>query len=166
MRKILQRRSRLAGLTFLVISSFGCNQAPSQNNPGKDIKADRPVSQLPTATEVFHLRGECAKCGEQIMAGSPTGSNLTQGETAHYDPESNRCYVQSIVQSADLSGKYYATYLYDGQTKELLAYSINENGQRRSAVFHKPLTAPTEEDKFQQAQDYMNAKIEDTDYSK
>ncbi len=88
-----------------------------------------PASRLPTATEVFHLRSECAKLGEGILEGNPIGSALTDSQVSHYNPLTNRCYVELDVQNADLSGPVYYLHrtLWDGQTGELLA-SVEVNG--------------------------------------
>jgi hypothetical protein len=52
----------------------------------------------PTATEVFHLRGECEVLGKQfrdeVQATSTDPPNHGVGFVAHYDPQANHCYVR------------------------------------------------------------------------
>ena len=117
--------------------------------------ADAPVFQKPTATEVFNLRTECAELAENINGEYDlTGISLatsddlpypfTQEHFSHYDPETNRCYVElratpnlgvltmlSVKNATALKIKdhFLLTYevdylerrLYDGQTGEELA---------------------------------------------
>ncbi|MCE5308528.1 MAG: hypothetical protein LLG20_12895 [Acidobacteriales bacterium] len=95
--------------------------------------------QLPTATESFGLRSRCAELGQKIVDENVIGIALTQGQVSHYDPTSNRCYVRLDVTTADLStpqDKFYsAAYLYDGQTKEMLATFSNKQGQKSASIF-------------------------------
>ncbi len=53
-----------------------------------------------------------------------------------------------------------ASYLYDGQTKELLAFTESKDGVKRF------LTFKTYTNSYEQAQEYINSKMEDKDYSK
>jgi hypothetical protein len=91
----------------------------------------------PSATEIFHLRSECASLGAKIMEANVVGSAMTQSHTSHYHAPTNRCYVELNVNTADLQrfDQYYARYLYDGQTGELLAFSRSEKGQKTSHIF-------------------------------
>ena len=61
-------------------------------------QAAERVQQPPSATEVFHLRSLCAKLGEQLFEETFIGSALTKDQVSHYDPKSNRCYVELTVQ--------------------------------------------------------------------
>jgi hypothetical protein len=61
-------------------------------------------SQLPTATEVFQLRSLCVKLGEQLLDETPVGSALTEDQVSHYDPKSNRCYVELTVNLLRIDG--------------------------------------------------------------
>jgi hypothetical protein len=53
----------------------------------------------------------------------------------------NRCYVELTTQDADLSrtiGQHYINrVLYDGQTKEMLAFARIEKGKKVGMVFDK-----------------------------
>jgi hypothetical protein len=102
-----------------------------------------PTFLLPTATEVFHLRSECATLGEKILEDNPVGSALSQSQVSHYDPQTNRCYVELTVQTADIhtpvSDYLGRRYLYDGQTRELLAFAeiigTPSEGKKSGMVF-------------------------------
>ena len=66
-----------------------------------------------------------------ILKENLIGSALTQEQVSRYNATTNRCYVRLEVHAKDLSEltKYdYATYLQDGQTKELLAFRRNKPG--------------------------------------
>jgi hypothetical protein len=82
--------------------------------------------KAPTATEVFHLRTECAELGEKMLV-KLYDSPLADQES-HYDPSPNRCYVairfwKGVLQDGVLvNPKLTQTLLYDGQTGGLLAY--------------------------------------------
>jgi hypothetical protein len=97
--------------------------------------------QLPTATEVFNLRSKCAALGERILEDNTIGIALTQSQITHYEPRTNRCYVELTIQTADLSkpiGQHYHNrVLYDGQTKEMLAYAQIERDKKHGMVFDK-----------------------------
>jgi hypothetical protein len=101
--------------------------------------AEQPSFQPPTATEVFHLRNECAALGERIMNENAIGKALTQSVHTRYNPKTNRCYVHHVVQTADLSTpedkSVFHDYLLDGQTKEMLATHSVERGKRSGIVY-------------------------------
>jgi hypothetical protein len=98
--------------------------------------AQQRTHQLPTATEVFNLRSRCVALGDQILEANTIGSALTQSQVSHYEPRTNRCYVELTIQTADLSKPtsqhYMNRVLYDGQTKEMLAVATNR-GVRNTA---------------------------------
>jgi hypothetical protein len=73
---------------------------------------------------------------EKIMNGNRIGIALTQEQVSHYDPKSNRCYVELTVHMADLTryDEYFSRFLYDGQTGEMLASSLSEKGVKRGFV--------------------------------
>jgi hypothetical protein len=104
-----------------------------QMNEIRDLRAELAVRitfekaseiQRPSA-EVFGLRSECADLGKRILDDSFVGSALTQDQVSHYDPRTSRCYVELIVQTADSTKAfdYLNRKLFDGQTKELLAFA-------------------------------------------
>jgi hypothetical protein len=114
--------------------------------------AEQPSFQLPTATEVFHLRSECAALGEKIMNENAIGKALTQSVYTRYNPKTNRCYVHHVVQTADLSTpedkSIFHDYLLDGQTKEMLATHSVERGKRSGIVYDLDYRAKRPNDWF------------------
>jgi hypothetical protein len=102
------------------------------------VSARQRTFQLPTATEVFNLRSKCAALGEKILEDNFLGRSLTQSQVSHYDPQTNRCYVELTVQSADLDPThYYPRVLFDGQTKEMLAFTKIEKGKKGGLVYDR-----------------------------
>ena len=90
----------------------------------------------PTAT---NRRSRCAELGEKIMVDNAIGVTLTQSQLSHYDPRTNRCYVELTVQTIDRTGPKaaYYRYLIDGQTKEHLAFASENKGIKSGTVFDK-----------------------------
>jgi hypothetical protein len=111
---------------FLVAGLCSCGSGEHQS-PTTAQAPSASTSRPPSATEVFHLRSECARLGEKILDGNLIGPALTQSQLSHYDPKTNRCYVKLTVNRADSFKPYYeGSFLYDGQTGELLAaYEID-----------------------------------------
>lgn len=110
-------------------------------NSASSALTEERTFQLPTATEVFQLRSACAALGQKILDENVVGSALTQEQLSHYNPRTNRCYVELTVHAADLT-KYdqfpYHRYLFDGQTKEMLAASeIKVSGKKSGIVYDK-----------------------------
>jgi len=73
----------------------------------------------PTPSEVFHLRSECVALGDKILDGPAPDIRtfVAQSQISHYNPQTNRCYVAIIIHFVDGVSRF----LYDGQTRELLA---------------------------------------------
>jgi hypothetical protein len=85
-------------------------------------------SQLPTAAEVFALRSKCADLINDLRNARyppPVGLPPTLDVTfkSHYNPSANRCYVLETEQGYVAPSGYTKRTLYDGQTKEVLAYT-------------------------------------------
>jgi hypothetical protein len=93
----------------------------------------------PTATEVFHLRSECAALGKAILQESPVGQELTKSVVSHYDPQTNRCYVELDIRDADLKkvSERLDRFLYDGQTREQLAVASHDGPSWVGYIFDK-----------------------------
>lgn len=84
------------------------------------------------------MRSKCAELGDKILRENAIGSALSQDQTSKYDPTTNRCYVTLNVLTTDLSSNdYYSVSLYDGQTRELLAYASDKKGAKSSFSFIK-----------------------------
>ncbi len=105
----MKPRIKIAGLAMLVLLSFTAEGL-----------ADNSFSP-PTATEVFHLRSECAALGEKILDASIVGPALYKSQISHYNPQTNRCYVELTVQNADTTKPllYLSRYLYDGHWRDI-----------------------------------------------
>jgi hypothetical protein len=74
--------------------------------------------------------------GKQILEDNFVGSALTKDQISHYDPRTNRCYVGVTVHKADLNRMDYINRtLYDGQTKEMLAFAKIEKDKKVGMVF-------------------------------
>ena len=116
---------------FVLAVLSGCQKSPTSNPV-----VDEPSFRKPTAAEVFNLRTKCAELGEKILNGNIIGIALTQEQVSHYDPKSNRCYVELTVQMADLTkvNDYFSRSVYDGQTGEMLAFSSSEKGVKKGFV--------------------------------
>ena len=91
----------------------------------------------PTATEIFHLRSECAALGEKILDANVVGPALSKSQISRYDPQTNRCYVELTVQTADTTKpiSYFSRSVYDGQTGEILAIAKIKNGAKWRMVY-------------------------------
>ena len=120
-------------VTAVVLAVSSCRQQerPADKQP--------TYSRLPTATEVFDLRSKCQELGEKIMSENLVGNALTQNQTSRYSPETNHCYVKLEVSTADLTTPQEKftrdEFLYDGQTKEMLA-SAYWDGNRKSGMLY------------------------------
>lgn len=93
---------------------------------------DDAASRQPTAAEIFTLRTKCTELGDKIFENNLIGSALTQSQVSHYNPNTNRCYVELDVSTVDLTkvGGYHTRTLYDGQTREMLVHISDNNGKR------------------------------------
>ena len=91
----------------------------------------------PTASEVFALRSKCTELGDAILtrmqgrwddAGAESIARLDTASDANaktrYNPGTNRCYVEVDVGTINPDREVYEEirYLYDGQTREMLAF--------------------------------------------
>lgn len=119
------------------------------------------VSRLPTATEIFHLRSECAALGEKILDNYLVGSALYKSQVSHYDPKSNRCYVLYTVQTADTTKPldYQHELLFDGQTGEMLASLLYKGEDNKSGIVYDPQHQPTTDTHgfYDDTKSYINA---------
>jgi hypothetical protein len=114
----------LAALSFF----FWANEGLAQN-----------AFSPPTATEIFHLRSECAALGRKLLNENVRGPALTQTQISRYNPLTNRCYVELTVQTGDKRKgmAHFTDTLYDGQTVEMLAFTKIENEQKSGMVFDR-----------------------------
>jgi hypothetical protein len=125
----------IAQLLLICLIASAC-----QNQRSAQAVTDDVAIRKPTATEVFNLRSKCAELGHNILADNIIGSALAQDQVSHYDPRSNRCYVELDVHTADLNKEwdYDARYLYDGQTSELLVSAVKIKGHETAFIKVSP----------------------------
>jgi hypothetical protein len=102
---------------------------------GDAIAAD-PVRQSPVIEDV-QLRSACAASAQQILERNFVRSALYQDQFWRYSPSTNRCYVEIRVQTGgpDEHSDRFGQYLYDGETRELLAFAQIQNGKKSGKVF-------------------------------
>ena len=79
----------------------------------------------------------CATWAQEILDGNLVRSALYQEQFSHYSPRTNRCYVEMRVQTGQLNERSdrFAQYLYDGRTREMLAFAEIQNGKKSGKVF-------------------------------
>ena len=94
----------------------------------------------PTATEVFNLRSKCAELGEKIMKNTVVGDALKKDQLSHYDPKTNRCYVQLTIWNSNLANgeENFEQDLVDGQTGQVLAAIRREKGKKSGDIYIDP----------------------------
>jgi hypothetical protein len=97
------------------------------------VVAAEQAQQIP-ATPEARL---CAASGEQILAANVIGAAVYQEQFSHYSPRTGRCYVEMRVQivASDEHADRVGRFLYDGQTKELLAFAQIKGGKKSGRVF-------------------------------
>src|SRR5471030_1138476 len=128
---LLRRLHCCPALPLVLVLSSACQKTATP----KPV-ADEPLRK-PTATEVFNLRSKCAELGEKLMNKNIIGNALAQEQVSHYDPRANRCYVKLSVHTADLAHirDTFASWLYDGQTGEMLGWSEIKKGVKDGFMF-------------------------------
>lgn len=87
--------------------------------------------------EVEQQRSACAAAGEEILASNAIGFAAYQDQFSRYFPRTNRCYVEMLVltMTSDERSDRIGRFLYDGQTKELLAFMQIKDGKKSGRVF-------------------------------
>ena len=145
----------------LLLLLIGCNQKQDDNKIEKPLPAAN--FRIPTATEVFHLRNECAKMGEKILSETLIGIDLSKSQVSKYDPKSNRCYVELFIASTNNSlptDKFYTnSILYDGQTGEMLAFATDKSGKQTFGSFK------VRKNSYRDTLDYIGEVMNDEDYT-
>jgi hypothetical protein len=93
-----------------------------------------PRRALPSATETFHLRSECVRLAQKIIDDDLHGPAVSVDGLSHYNPETNRCYVELDSTTYDARKPNfgrpndvteYRRSLYDAQTNDLLAFLVD-----------------------------------------
>jgi hypothetical protein len=98
------------------------------------------MARQPTATEAFNLRSRCAELGQKVLEDKIRGNNeAIISQASRYDPRTNRCYVDLIVRTVDPTRppSLFHRFLFDGQTKEMLAEASIYNDNKRGQVLDK-----------------------------
>jgi hypothetical protein len=105
--------------------------------PVASARAAEPVQQLSSAAEETWFRSACTTLGEQILAANFISSAVYQEQVSRYSPRTSRCYVEMRVQTLDRDEHLdrFGRFLYDGQTKELLAFAQIKDGKKSGRVF-------------------------------
>lgn len=119
-------------LLAIALGGFGCRK------PEKMPAAQPRLS----ATEEFNLRGKCAALGDEMTATyGIVGDALISDMVTHYNPETNRCYVE-FTATKNFAFKYPSTpenyrtvAVYDGQTKEMLVYADQEGDKSNGIIW-------------------------------
>ena len=94
------------------------------------------MAQAPdSVTGVLDLRSKCAELGQKILDEEPFKIRRFPAQASHYDPRTNRCYVELTVLTDDINTIH--RYLYDGQTKEMLAHAARVKGNKEGQIFNK-----------------------------
>jgi hypothetical protein len=86
------------------------------------------------------MRSACATSAQQILERNFVRSALYQDQFWRFSPSTNRCYVEIRVQTGGERSDRFGQYLYDGETRELLAFAQIQNGKKSGKVFdlHHP----------------------------
>jgi hypothetical protein len=154
MPRHLQVRPVLAAVAARVLAASVCMLS------GPAMAAERAQAP-PVGAEEARLRAACAAVGEQILASNFMRSAVYQEQFSRYSAPTNRCYVEMRVQT--MPGENTARigrYLYDGQTKELLAFAEIKDGKKSGRVFdlnHR--TRSFENAGFDDASEYIYAMM-------
>ena len=114
----------------------------------------------PAVIEDVQLRSACAAQAQQILERNFVRSAVYQEQFWRYSPSTDRCYVEIRVQTGGLSERSdrFGQYLYDGDTRELLAFAQIQNGKKSGKVFdlHHP-TKSFENAGWDDASEYIYA---------
>ncbi len=113
--------------------------------PVAAARADGPEQPLASITEEAQFRSACTASGEQILAANFIRAAISQDQVSRYSPRTSRCYVEMRVQTLDPQeqSERFGRFLYDGQTKELLAFAEIKDGKKSGRVFdlyHRTIT--------------------------
>jgi hypothetical protein len=126
---------------------------------GSKPSAERTF-QVPTATEAFHLRSECALLGQKIMEENFIGSALRQPQVSHYTPMTNRCFVQLTVSTVTKPRDNYDIFLYDAQTRDMLASVSVKSGEKFGIIFGQAPLGSTADAGFVEVSEFINKTME------
>jgi hypothetical protein len=148
-------------VTFIPVLS-GCERKASDATPEKAGQAPLPYRPA-SAAEVFELRSRCAALGQKILEGDLHGPALSVDVSSNYNARTNRCYVELSASRIDDPVHFHHETLYDGQTQEMLAFTEDEGGKKKAAVFARNDNAPYDKntDWYTRAAEYIGNQMED-----
>jgi len=115
---------------MLLFSGCKTPERKPEPKPVPERVPEKPKRQSfvpPTAEQAYRLQDDCTRRGDWVLKNNAIGLALSQEQVSRYNLTMNRCYVRAEIHAKkpDEFGKYdYSTYLFDGQTAELLAYYI------------------------------------------
>jgi hypothetical protein len=95
------------------------------------LSAPAMAQQPPTA------RTKCAQLAEKMVEKYSRPAITVSQLSSHYEPRTKRCYVQMTTRNIDDPNKYTNVGVFDGQTKDLLAYIKIEDGSKSGIVFDR-----------------------------
>lgn len=138
-----------AGCAFLFLS-VGCGTV--QQPPGPQLPSAKSEQRYPnglTAVEVFDLRTKCRKLvdeGSENLDWGVVGPALTSSVYPHYNPDTNRCYVEEVAtknffyRGSDIANNYRTAAVYDAQTRQMLVFTY-QGGTEDYAEDMRPTAA-------------------------
>jgi hypothetical protein len=128
------------GLTVVALFAGSLRVAACVLAAGDATAGDRVDEN--SIMEDVQLRSACAASAQQILERNFVRSALYQDQFWRFSPSTNRCYVEIRVQTGGLGERSdrFGQYLYDGETRELLAFAQIQNGRKSGKVFdlHHP----------------------------
>jgi hypothetical protein len=137
----------------------------TQNNAVQAPTQTRPLP-LPTATEVFTLRSQCADLAERRAAARARALATEVLQWSYYNPTTNRCFVEFSegYKSSFFDGSVSDRTLVDGQTGDLIAYTLVEfknNGVSREGyiVDFDSLAFHNGEARYEQAAKFIDQSM-------
>jgi hypothetical protein len=155
MRRHLQALPAAVGVAVCLLAASACLPSAPATAAGK--------SELSSAaTEEVRLRAACAASGEQILASNLVRFAVYQVQFSHYSMRMGRCYVEMMVQTITREEKSdrVGRFLYDGETKELLAFAEIKDGKKSGRVYDlNHGTTTFENSGFDDASDYIYARM-------
>lgn len=127
---------RVARVCALLLLTVGCGSAPQPSQPARStVKAEQRYPNGLTAVEEFDLRTKCRKLvdeGSENLDWGGVGDALTSSVYSHYNPNTNRCYAETVAtknffyKGSDIPDNYRTAAVYDAQTRQMLIFADQE----------------------------------------
>lgn len=158
------------GLTPILALTVACDRKTDDGQRPVAQKAEPLPYRQASASEVFNLRSRCAELAEKMKTDDDHKPDVVVTARSHYNPKTNRCYVV-LDKNYPLHDFVRNTeYLYDGQTKEQMAYFqyddyMNPNKILKSGTVFGTWSPSDPEERTlsqaDQARDYIIENMED-----